>query len=136
MGGRGLRDRAGLWALPELRILQACFDTSCSEEGVIIFSKGFLTYPERIPSQHGGQSPLSAKQTPLTLDVPGYFCAWPQLRQQLLLGVCCRWAVRGQTTTQMTAIPGRLNGDDGEAEEVKEMPLDVAECFTLQPDAP
>lgn len=40
-GGRG---RAGLWALPQLRILQACFDTLGSEEGVIIFSKGFLAY--------------------------------------------------------------------------------------------
>lgn len=40
----GWREGAGLWALPELTILPACFDMSCSEEGIIIFRKGFLTY--------------------------------------------------------------------------------------------
>lgn len=41
VGGRGRRGGAGLWALPELRSHQACFDTLRSGEGVIIFSEGF-----------------------------------------------------------------------------------------------
>ena len=42
MGGRGWREGAGLRALPVLTTLRVL--TRRSEEGVIIFSKGFLTY--------------------------------------------------------------------------------------------
>ena len=39
----GWREGAGLWALPNVTILERVL-TRCAEEGVIIFSKGFLTY--------------------------------------------------------------------------------------------